>query len=142
MEKDYCKIIPDTNDIIAQWVCEGLKTDTGWLQNYITFGVLYKTKIVAGLIFHDIHYGQDVTWTIYSRDRHWCTRRVIKTFMQIAFEDFKCRRINLLVNPDNKICLDFVTRLGFVKEGYLRRFRENGEDCYILSLLKTENKYI
>jgi len=135
-------IIPDNNDTIARWVCKGLGENTNWLYNYQTFGVMRKGKIVAGLIFHDIRVGQDVWWTIYSIDPRWCCRRIIKDFMYLAFQILKCRRINLLVNPDNKSALNFVTRLGFKIEGYLRQFRDNGSDCCILGLLKSENKYL
>ncbi len=140
-EAEFSKVVSDHNNIITEWVCHQLGYGTEWLQNYITYGVLRKKKIIAGLIFHDIHPGDDLSWTIYSSDKHWCTRKIIKFFMQEAFEYFQCRRINILVNTDNKKCLKLVTGLGFRNEGLLRRFRENGQDCYILGLLKSENKY-
>ena len=140
--KVYTEVVPDTNDIITQWVCQHLGFDTAWLKAYMTFGILQKDKIVAGLIFHDIHPQQDVTWTIFSNNKTWCKRHIIKEFMRIAFAVFQCRRINILVDTDNQNCLKFVKRLGFKEEGVLRAYRENGKDCYIVSLLKTENKYL
>jgi len=139
---DCSEIVHDYNNIITRWVCAGLKENTDWLQNYKTYGVMRHGKIIAGLIFHNLNYGQDVWWTIYSTDSHWCNRRIIKQFMNEAFEHLKCHRINLLINIDNKSCINFVTRLGFQIEGCLRKFRENGQDCYILGLLKSENKYL
>lgn len=138
---DLSKIISDQNNLITEWVCRNLGYKTNWLQNYHTFGVVRNNKIIAGLIFHDVHINDDVSWTIYSTDKHWCTKKIIKFFMREAFEYLGCRRINILVNTDNDKCLKFVTGLGFKKEGLLRQFRENGQDCYILGLLKSENKY-
>ena len=138
---EFSKIITDKDNIITKWVCERLGYGTCWLQNYITFGIVRNEKIIAGLIFHDIHLGDDVSWTIYSTDKHWCTKKIIKFFMKMAFEYYQCRRINILVNTDNDKCLKLVTGLGFKTEGLLRQFRENGQDCYILGLLKSENKY-
>lgn len=141
-EADCSRIVPDQNNIIARWVCQGLKEDESWLKDYRTFGVMRQGKIIAGVIFHHACIGENVWWTIYSIDKHWCTRRIIKEFMREAFEFLKCRRINLLVDEDNQDCLKFVTRLGFRIEGLLRQFRESGKNCYILGLLKSENKYL
>lgn len=139
---DCCRIVADRNNVITHWVCRGLKTDSAWVKNYRTLGVMKGDRLLAGLIFHDVRYGQDVWWTIYSIDKHWCSKRIIKAFMREAFEVMKCRRINLLVNPENTACLNFVTRLGFKIEGRLRAFREDGKDCCLLGLLKSENKYL
>ena len=135
------KVVPDTGNVITDWVCRQLGYETRWPQQYMTFGVLQGEKIIAGLIFHDIHPMQDVTWTIYSENKTWCKRHIIKEFMRLAFAVFQCRRINILVDTDNQQCLKFVTRLGFKKEGLLRAYRENGKDCYFLGLLREENQY-
>ena len=136
------KILPDINNLITNWVCQGLEFDTRWLKNYQTFGFSQNNKMVGGLIFHDIRIGQDVWWTIYSTDKRWCNRRMLRQMFSFAFSRLKCKRINILVNKDNQNCLKLVTKLGFKKEGLLRSFRENGEDCYILGILKTECKWI
>lgn len=138
---DLSRIVPDKNNLITKWVCHHLGYGTDWLEKYQTFGVIRQGKIIAGLIYHDVHIGNDVSWTIYATDKHWCTKRILKFFMREAFEYLQCRRINILVNTDNEKCLKFVTGLGFKKEGQLRQFREDGQDCYILGLLKSENKY-
>ena len=141
MAADCISIIYNQNQQLTDWVCQGLNIDTSWLNRYMTLGVQYHGKTIAALIYHDIKPTQELSWTIYSTDKHWCTKKVIKEFMRIAFEVFKCRRINLLVTVNNTTCLNFVTRLGFQIEGRLREYREDGQDCYILSLLKSENKY-
>lgn len=138
---DCSEIVPDRDNLIARWVCNGLHTDTVWLQNYRVYGVMRNAKIIAGLIFHNLRYGQDVWWTIYAEDARWCNRRIVSAFMREAFEVCGCRRINLLVDADNEKCLKFVLRLGFKIEGKLRQFREDGKDCLVLGLLKSENKF-
>lgn len=140
-EADCSEIVPDRDNLIARWVCRGLCTGTDWLQNYRVFGIMRNSKIIAGLIFHNLRYGQDVWWTIYAEDARWCNRRIVRAFMREAFEVCRCRRINLLVDTDNEKCLKLVTRLGFKVEGRLRQFREDGKDCLVLGLLKSENKF-
>ena len=110
---DYSEIVPDNHNIICDWVCRKLKLGTDWLTSYRTFGIMRNGKIIAGLIFHNARFEQDVWWTIYSTDKHWCNRRILKEFMREAFINLKCRRINLLVDIDNEECLRFVKRLGF-----------------------------
>ena len=55
-----------------------------------------------------------------------------------AFTDMECRRINVLVETDNLKSINLVERLGFKQEGLLRKYNENGHDCYIYGMLKQE----
>lgn len=132
------EIYPDINGEIAAWVCAGLNENADWLGKNLTFGFAYNNRMAGGLIFHDCNVHRDVWWTIYSCDKHWCNRTMLRQMFAIAFRILDCRRINLLVSKSNHHCLDFVERLGFKKEGLLRQYRENGEDCYILGMLREE----
>lgn len=137
-----CKIYADINGDIARWVCRGLGFDENWVGENLTFGFAVDQRMVGGLIFNQYRPDQDVWWTIFSCDKRWCTRSVLKQMFTEAFVHLNCRRINLLVSKKNKHSLNFVRRLGFKKEGVLRQFREDGEDCYILGMLKQECQWI
>lgn len=139
--EDY-KIFPDKNDIITDWVCKGLKYDKAWLDEHLTFGFALKGKMIGGLIFHNYRPRHEIWWTVYSVDKRWCNRRMLKIMFGIAFKAMGCRRISLLVDKSNAASLNFVKKLGFQQEGILRSFRENGEDCYILGMLKDECKWL
>ena len=67
---------------------------------------------------------------------------MLRIMFGIAFKAMGCRRISLLVDKSNAASLNFVKKLGFQQEGILRSFRENGEDCYILGMLKDECKWL
>ena len=136
------ELVADKDNQIARWVCRGLNCDTNWLKDFRTFGVIRNNQIIAGIIFHNARFGQDVWWTIYSTDKHWCTKRIVKILMKEAFENLQCRRINVLIDSDNQKCLKLVKQLNFKIEGRLRQFNDDGKDRYILGLLKSENKYI
>jgi RimJ/RimL family protein N-acetyltransferase len=140
--KGEYQICYDVDGRIAEWVCRGLNFDFRQLQTNITFGFAVDGQTVGGLIFHDLRYGQDVWWTVFSTDKRWCNRRMLKQMFGLAFSGMQCRRINILVSKDNEKSLNFVQKLGFVKEGLLRSFRENGEDCFLLGMLKSECKWI
>lgn len=137
-----CKVYVDANGDIMRWVCKGLSYDANWVGENLTFGFAFNNRMVGGLIFNQYRPHHDVWWTIFACDKHWCTRAVLRQMFSEAFNELDCRRINLLVSKKNKHSLNFVRRLGFKKEGILRQFREDGDDCYILGMLKQECQWI
>ena len=131
-------IIKDEGELITDWICEGLKENTSWLGEHLTFGIIRQNKLIGGIIFHDYRPNQDIWLTIFTKNKKWCSKAVLKFIFGVAFADLQCRRINLLVSKSNAKCLNFVLKTGFRLEGCLRSFRENGEDCYVLGMLKNE----
>jgi len=131
-------IIHDKNDEIALWVCKKLQISQDWLGDNLTFGFYNENKRLGGLIFHDYEPNHSIWWTIYASDKHWCTRRVLQKMFDTAFNELHCRRINLLVCSDNETCLKFVQKLGFKPEGFLRKYLDNGKDCYFFGMLQEE----
>lgn len=135
-------ILPDLSDQIADWVCRGLGLINVWKKQNLSYGFVYNGRLVGGLIFHDLQKHREVWWTIYTTDKHWCNRQMLRQMFAMAFKTMDCRRINILVNKSNQRSYNFVQRLGFVSEGLLRRYDENGEDCYFLGMLREECKWI
>ena len=134
-------IISDNGNLITDWICRGLKEDMSWVGEHYTCGFVYDDRLIGGVIFHNLRPGHDVWWTIYTTDKRWCNSRVLHFLFATAFDGLGCRRINLLVSKSNQACLRLVKGLGFKIEGCLRDYRENGEDCYILGILKNEAKF-
>ena len=139
---DEYEILPDKNNIIAKWVCKGLGENTDWLDKHMTYGFAQGEKMLGGLIFHSYRPNIEVWWTVYSVDKRWCNRRMLKVMFDMPFNKLKCRRISLLVSKSNAASVNFVKKLGFQQEGMFRAYRENGEDCYIFGMLKEECKWI
>ena len=141
-EAELYRIMPDYMGVIQKWVCDGLGEDTQWIVDSFTVGIAYKGKIIAGIIMNNYRKDLDVWLTIYSTDKHWCARSVLKYVFKTCFETLKCKRVNILISKDNHKSISLCERLGFVKEGLLRQYRENGHDCYILGMLKKECKWL
>lgn len=141
-EAELYKIMPDVNGVIAKWICDGLKEDTDWIGDSYTFGIAYKGKMAAGLILNNYRKDLDVWLTIYSVSPHWCAKSTLKYIFKTCFETLNCKRVNVLVSKDNIKSLSLCERLGFVKEGLLRQYRENGQDCYFMGMLKKECKWL
>lgn len=142
LETEFYKIMPDFGGIIKKWICDGLGENTDWVGDNYTFGISYKGKMVAGLIFNNYRANLDLWMTIYSTSPKWCSKSVLKYIFTTCFVTLNCKRANVFVSKDNHKSLSLCERLGFKKEGLLRQYRENGDDCYILGMLKQECRWL
>ena len=136
------RIKPDYGGVIMKWICDGLGEDTDWVGDSYTFGIEYRGQIVGGIIMNNYRKDLDVWLTIYSTSPHWCSKSVLKYIFTTCFETLNCKRVNIFVSKDNQKSLNLCTRLGFKKEGLLRQYRENGQDCFIMGMLKKECKWL
>lgn len=136
---ESCRLILDRGRNIARWVCCNLGFAPDAIPDGQAVGFAIGQKLIGGLIYHDIRYDRDLWWTIYTTDKRWCTRKILKMIFALAFDFYKVKRISILVSKDNFSCLKLVEKLGFKREGRLRQYRDNGADCYIYGMLKSEN---
>lgn len=136
------RIKPDCGGVIMKWICDGLGEDTDWVGDSYTFGIEYRGQIVGGIIMNNYRKDLDVWLTIYSTSPHWCSKSVLKYIFTTCFETLNCKRVNIFVSKDNQKSLNLCTRLGFKKEGLLRQYRENGQDCFIMGMLKKECRWL
>ena len=140
-ETAYCKVIADTNNHITDWVCRGLNIGNQWLGEHLTIGFLYQGRLIGGLIYHDIRPHRDLWWTLYTTDKRWCSKRILKFMFSVAFEYFGCRRISMQTFQSNHKCLRLAKQLGFQQEGLLQQFGDQGQDVIIMGLLKNNSRY-
>ncbi len=153
-EREYCntrrkkqnnnaiRVIYDVNNLTVPWVCAGLGYPSDSLRVFMSLAFMRGNKLCGALLFHDGYARHDVWWTIYTVDKRWCQRHVLRQIFHIAFDDLKCRRIGVLVQSDNKKSLKLVRGVGFVEEGRLRQLGENGQDCIAFSMLREECRFL
>lgn len=142
MKLEAVSFKPDETGEVARWVCAGLGDKIEDYGANLTIGVYLGTMLIAGIIMNDHRKNVDVWLTIYSINKRWCTKAVIKYVFGIVFNLMNCRRCNIFISKDNHESLSMCERLGFKKEGLLRQYRENGADCYVLGMLKQECKWL
>ena len=131
-----CKVVADCDDKITDWVCNGLKIGTDWLDAHLTIGFVRGGELIGGLIYHDCRPERDVWWTLYTTDKHWCTKRILRFMFALAFDFYKRRRISMLTGINNAQCLKLAYRLGFKAEGILKGYHDDGQDAVIMALYK------
>ena len=83
----------------------------------------------------------DCWLTIYTTTPYWAKRHVLRYIFNVVFNLIKAERCSVLVSKSNQKSFDMCKRLGFVEEGYLRQYRPNGDDCYVMGMLKKECKW-
>ena len=138
MNKKNCQIDLDLTDEVFKFVTKGLGLDKLWTQKYVAIGVWVEKKLIAGIVFNEIRPRRDVWLTIYTTDKRWCNKRVLRAIFNIAFNFLECCRTSVRIDNTNTKSQRLVEGLGFKKEGVLRQFEDNGHDSFIYSMLKTE----
>ena len=134
-----CK--PDEDGSVIAWVCKGLGDSVSSYGDNVTLGIYLNNRLIAGVIFNDIRPNRDVWLSIYTEDKKWCNRRVLRLIFDFVFCKINAERASALVSKDNEPSKIMLEKLGFVREGLLRHYRENGKDCYIYGMLKSECKW-
>lgn len=130
------ELVKDNGQRIYAWVIGGLAATGNFddCPNTLTIGVRENNTIFAGIIYSKV--GHVVYISIYAEHPKWCTPGILTRIFKVGFAlggickaatDAENNKINRLMKG-----------LGLVREGVLRRGRENGHDEIIWSLTEEE----
>lgn len=142
MKSDRVLCEPDETKQTLLYVANGLGDNPADYEPCLALNISLNGKTIAGVLLNDVRHGRDVWMTIYSSDKRWATKSVIKYVFGIVFHLMECKRASVFVSVGNTKSFDMCQRLGFKKEGCLRQYRDNGEDCYVMGMLKQECKWL
>ena len=123
---------------VTEWVRQRL--DNSHFGPATAIGLVKDGKIIAGVVYHNYRLN-GLEMSIATEDRHWATKQTLRTFFAYPFNQLNCERVTALVSEDNIKSRDMVNRLGFIKEGVLRK-AFNGRNIHIYGMLKDECKWI
>lgn len=135
-ERVLCK--PDDSGETLKYVADGLGDKVEEYAPCLALKITYKGEIIGGVLIHNIRPEVDCWLTIYTSNRRWATKKILKYVFGIVFNLMNCRRCSVLVSKANTKSLKLCRQLGFKVEGLLRQYRDNGDDCYCLGILKNE----
>jgi len=127
------------DDMVRLWVARELGiTIEGECR---TIGAVLDGKLIAGAIFN--HYaGFMVDIHIATTDKKWCNRRVLKSVFEMAFNNLKCVRVNMMCSKNNKSMRKLALRLGFKQEGCHKKAHLGTTDAISYGLLKTDCRWL
>ena len=142
MKSDRVLCKPDETNQTLFYVADGLGDNPNDYLPCLALNISFNGKTIAGVLLNDLRPGRDVWMTIYSSNKRWATKSVIKYVFGIVFNLMNCKRASVFVTVDNFQSFKMCERLGFKKEGQLRQFRDDGKDCFVMGMLKQECKWL
>jgi RimJ/RimL family protein N-acetyltransferase len=134
----YCR---DDGQVI-NFVAKGLKEDVREYIPSLELGIYLDNKLIGGVLINDLRPNRDCNLSIYTENPRWAARQVMKYVFTVIFVTIGAKRCTAYVSESNKKSHNMCLRLGFKDEGFLREYRENGENCYVMGMLKQECKWI
>lgn len=139
LDQVLCK--PDRTGEVLKFVTDGLGDNISDYIPSLDLGIYQNEKLIGGIIIHAIRPQRDCWLTIYTTTPYWAKRHVLRYIFSIVFNLINAERCSVLVSDSNHKSFNMCKRLGFIKEGVLRKYRSNGDDCYVMGMLKKECKW-
>lgn len=139
-ERVFCRA--DATGKVLKFVCDGLGDDISEYVPSLPIGIYRDDELIGGVLINDIRPGRDCWLTIYTTTPVWGQRQVMRYVFGVVFGLIKAERASAFVSVSNQKSLNMCQKLGFRREGLLRKYRNSGEDCYVLGMLKSECKWI
>ena len=136
----YCKA--DSTNKVLEFVAGGLRDKVADYIPSLPIGIYQGGELIGGVLINDIRPQRDCWLTIYTTTPYWAKRQVMRYVFGVVFDLIQAKRCSVLVSLSNAISYKMCKQLGFVEEGILRQYRDNGEDCYVMGMLKSECKWI
>jgi RimJ/RimL family protein N-acetyltransferase len=130
----------DTGEVL-NFVAHGLKDNVRDYIPSLALGI-YDKKLIGGVLINDIRPQRDCWLTIYTESPRWATKFILKYIFTVVFITIGAKRCSVFVSESNQKSHNMCLRLGFKDEGLLREYRDNGENCYVMGMLKQECKWI
>jgi RimJ/RimL family protein N-acetyltransferase len=131
-------LVFDQHPSFRVWLCKEL--DIPFLEPQAKTIAVVRDR-VCGVVAYQYYNGHDMH-ILAAGHGVWLNRNTIKVFFRYPFIQMGCRRVTVLCRDSNEKARNFVQRLGFVEEGTLRQYFEDGADCIVYGLLKEECRYL
>lgn len=139
-------IVTQPKELIAEFVshiCDG----SGLFGEYTALAKVDNTGIVVGVIYNN--FTTDSSRKIINCEMHvaarpgakWATREFLFHAFNYPFNEMGCKRVTGLVKEDNTQALKTNYRLGFKKEGVIRKGMDD-QDLILLGMLRSECRFL
>lgn len=106
----------------------------------VSIGIERDGEPVGGVVYHEYR-GNDIQMSCASTTPKWLQNCILRALFRYPFEQLGCGRVTAFAPSGNRHTCQFLERLGFVREGVMRRGFED-DDCAIYGMLKEECKWI
>ncbi len=132
LSKEGVSLYLDLSSSLMEKACMKLKQNPKDMAHLLSFAFVFENKIIGILSWTDYRKHHDMWWTIYSISPHWCNRKILDYLFKTASTFFKVERINALTKTNNLKAISLLERLGFEREGRLKKFYpEDKKDAFL-----------
>lgn len=137
-----------TSPVVADWVArrvEGLENRDDFGPSSC-LGIGRNGVAVAGVVYSMYRkekYGSSVWLTIAAKQGvPWAQPEVLRQIFHYPFVELGCTRVGALIKEGNTKSIKLCTRVGFRKEGVLRRGWDGKSNALVYGLLRHECGYL
>lgn len=129
--------VPAVND----WVSSKIYGRDRFPPDAPSIGLLENGRIVGGVVY-TMYTGNGIMMNVAGGYKGWINRAFIRAAFAYPFKQLGCTRVSGLVRVDNFAAQKFDERLGFKREGVIRRGDDDGTDLIMYGMLREECKWI
>ena len=101
--------------------------------------------LAGGVWFHHYHQlsqGSVCEVSVVVEDPRVVSRQVLRDFFDYPFRQLKVTRLQAVTAATNTRCVSLLERLGFTREGVLRRLHDGVVDAVVYSMLTGECRWV
>lgn len=84
----------------------------------------------------------NISISIATSTAKWCTKLTLKVLFGYPFQQLELNRVTACIRESNSKSLSLVQRLGFILEGELKQYYDNGESAMIYGLTKDNCRWL
>lgn len=129
--------VPAVND----WVSSKIYGRDRFLPDAPSIGLLENGRIIGGVVY-TMYTGNGIMMNVAGGYKGWINRAFLRAAFAYPFKQLGCTRVSGLVRADNYAAQQFDERLGFKREGLVRRGDDDGTDLIMYGMLREECKWI
>lgn len=129
--------VPAVND----WVSSKIYGRDRFPPDAPSIGLLENGRIIGGVVY-TMYTGNGIMMNVAGGYKGWINRAFLRAAFAYPFKQLGCTRVSGLVRADNYAAQQFDERLGFKREGLVRRGDDDGTDLIMYGMLREECKWI
>lgn len=125
---------------VNEWVSDKIYGVDKFPSDAPSIGMLENGKIVGGVVY-TMYTGTGIMMNVAGGYKGWINREFLRVAFSYPFKQLGCTRVSGLVRVDNPVAQDFDERLGFKREGLIRKGDDDGTDLVLMGMLREECKW-
>lgn len=127
----------DQSPEYVAWAANVLKIHPKYFGNCTTLAFSHRGELV-GVALYSRYNSINVEITIATTSPKWCSKQTLRAMFRYPFVQMKAKRMTAICRAGNARVRDIMARGGFIQEGELRHFYEDGENACIYGILPHE----